>query len=142
MHHYQRSEAASAPEPPGKQSTRLQRPAKDVQYSVFPVGERKGSMRSRHIVATLIILALAASLSMLGPRTASATTRHKSYIGTITAIASNSLTIHSKTHAAYYHFVIDSGTKFLRHQIAISRFVFKVGSYVTVSYSPGPPNIA
>jgi hypothetical protein len=92
------------------------------------------------MVVVLVLVGLASWLTLFGPKTASAITRHKLYVGTITAIASNALTIHSKTHAAYYHFVINGGTKFLRHQVSVSRSVFKVGSYVTVSYSAGPHN--
>jgi hypothetical protein len=70
--------------------------------------------------------------------------RHHFYVGTITAITfpngghNGSLTIHSKTHNTDYHFIIDNNTRFLRHGQGEPRTSFKVGTYVTVSYSPGP----
>jgi hypothetical protein len=70
--------------------------------------------------------------------------RHHFYVGTITAITfpnrghAGSLIIHSKTHNTNFHFVIDNSTRFLRRGQGEPRTSFKVGSYVTVSYSPGP----
>ncbi len=60
------------------------------------------------------------------------------YVGTISTITSTALAIYSKTHHTTYHFVVNSQTKFLKSGKAISRFLFKQGSYVTVSYSAGP----
>jgi hypothetical protein len=65
-------------------------------------------------------------------------TRHHFYVGTITTISAATLVIYSKTHHASYRFVIDNGTKFMKSGKAISRLLFKTGSYVTVSYSAGP----
>ncbi|MDB5075754.1 MAG: hypothetical protein JWO42_1933 [Chloroflexi bacterium] len=93
-------------------------------------------MRPAH---TLAILALALLLALAFVQPASAA-RHHFYVGTITNISANSLTIHSKTHAADYHFVINGQTRFLRRGQATPRSAFKRGTYVTVSYSPGPNN--
>jgi hypothetical protein len=66
--------------------------------------------------------------------------RRPSHVGTITAISSSALTIHSKTHKTYYHFAINSQTLFLDHGHEVSRNSFKIGTYVTVTYAPGPNN--
>ncbi|MGH2347389.1 MAG: hypothetical protein ACRDG4_19350, partial [Chloroflexota bacterium] len=66
-----------------------------------------------------------------------AAVRHHFYVGTIISLSAGSVTIHSKTHKANFTFTIDKGTKFLRLGQGISRKQFKVGSYVTISYSPG-----
>jgi hypothetical protein len=66
--------------------------------------------------------------------------RRPSHVGTITAISNTALTIHSKTHKTYYHFTINSQTQFLQHGHDASRSLFKVGSYVTVTYDSGPNN--
>jgi hypothetical protein len=67
-----------------------------------------------------------------------AAARRPSHVGTITAISSTALTIHSKTHKTYYHFVITSDTAFLQHGKPVARSLFKIGSYVTVTYATGP----
>ena len=90
-------------------------------------------------ISLLLVLALAA-----GTARPALAVRHHLYVGTITRITypngghNGSLTIHSKTHNANFTFVIDNSTKFLRHGQGEPRTSFKVGSYVTVSYSPGP----
>jgi hypothetical protein len=66
------------------------------------------------IVLTLVVL-----LATIQASPALGATRHRIYIGNITAITATTLVIHSKTHNT------------------ISRFLFKTGSYVTVSYSAG-----
>jgi hypothetical protein len=66
--------------------------------------------------------------------------RRPSHVGTITAISSSTLTIHSKTHKTYYHFVINSQTLFLDRNHEVSRNLFKVGTYVTVTYAAGSNN--
>jgi hypothetical protein len=66
--------------------------------------------------------------------------RSPSHVGTITAISSTAITIHSKTHKTYYHFVINSQTLFLQRGHEVSRNLFKVGTYVTVTYAAGPNN--
>jgi hypothetical protein len=63
--------------------------------------------------------------------------RRPSHVGTITAISNSVLTIHSKTHKTYYHFVINSDTAFLQHGKPVSRSLFRVGTYVTVTYATG-----
>lgn len=89
----------------------------------------------------LVFLALAV-LPAAGAGAAQAA-RHHFYVGTIIAITypsnghDGSLTIHSKTHATDYRFIIDNSTRFLRRGQGEPRTNFKVGSYVTVSYSPG-----
>jgi Domain of unknown function (DUF5666) len=88
----------------------------------------------------ILLVALTVGLSAHQALPASAAVRHHFYVGTITAISANMLVIHSKTHATNYRFVVNSQTKFLRKGVAASRGMFKVGSYVTVSYSPGPNN--
>jgi len=100
-------------------------------------------MRSRHLVAVLVLtlLGLGPWITHSATDQASAASRHRFYVGTIVAISSNALTIHSKTHATDYHFVIDRGTQFLRHAASVPRTLFKVGSYVTVSYSTAAHNI-
>jgi hypothetical protein len=91
----------------------------------------------------LISLALALVLAAAATGEAQAV-RHHFYVGTITAITfpngghAGSLTIHSKTHNTDYHFIIDNSTRFLHRGQGEPRTSFKVGSYVTVSYSPGP----
>jgi hypothetical protein len=76
----------------------------------------------------------------LSVQTAQAAVRHRSYVGTITAISVGSLTIYSKAHATDFRFIITSQTAFLQKSKPIARSRFKVGSYVTVSFSPGPNN--
>ena len=86
-----------------------------------------------------LVLTVLLVICLTAPRPAGAA-RHKSYVGTITAISTNALTIHSKSHNTDFHFVIDGNTRFLQHGLGIPRNNFKVGSYVTVSFSPGPNN--
>ena len=86
----------------------------------------------RLFAAALLVLTVALAVT-----NAAATARHHIYVGTITRISAAALTIHSKTHAADYTFQIDQSTRFLVHGLAVSRDRFKVGSYVTVSYSAG-----
>jgi hypothetical protein len=88
----------------------------------------------------LAILVTLAILLAAMPRGAEGAVRHKFYVGTIITISTGSLTIHSKTHKANFTFTIDKGTKFLRTGQSIARTMFKVGTYVTVSYSPGAHN--
>lgn len=88
----------------------------------------------------LVILVFAGLLALAWPGNPAQAARHHFYVGTITSISSQSLTIHSKTHNTNFTFVITSSTQFLRKGQAISRSLFKVGSYVTVSYSPGSHN--
>ncbi len=88
----------------------------------------------------LAILALIGMLILVRPGGAEGAARHKFYVGTIITISTGSLTIHSKTHKANFTFTIDKGTKFLRLGQGIARTMFKVGTYVTVSYSPGAHN--
>lgn len=66
--------------------------------------------------------------------------RRPSHVGTITAIANTTMTIHAKTRKTYYHFVINAQTEFLQHGRPVARNLFKVGTYVTVSYATGPHN--
>jgi hypothetical protein len=94
-------------------------------------------MRIRHLVALVLCCMLAATLA--APRGAAAA-RHRFYVGTITKISTTSLTIHSKTHNADFTFAVVSSTQFLQHGQPIARARFRVGSYVTVSFSPGPHN--
>ncbi len=86
-------------------------------------------------LAILFVLALFMALRPAGA--GQAAVRHHFYVGTITSLSAGSVTIHSKTHKANFTFTIDKGTKFLRLGQGIPRKQFKVGSYVTVSYSPG-----
>ena len=88
----------------------------------------------------LAILAIIGMLLLARPAGVSAAVRHHFYVGTIISISSGSLTIHSKTHKANFTFTIDKGTKFLHTGQGVSRTLFKVGAYVTVSYSPGAHN--
>jgi hypothetical protein len=88
-------------------------------------------------IYALAVLALSLVV-VLVPVQHVAAARHHSYVGTITAISANSLTIHSKTHAANFHFVVNGQTRFLRRGQPVPRSLFKRGTYVTVSYSPGP----
>ena len=91
--------------------------------------------------ARILVLSVGVALLAFGSRGAPAlAARHHFYVGTITQISEKSITIHSKTHNANYTFVIDGSTRFLRHGQAVARNLFKVGSYVTVSYSSGPRN--
>lgn len=83
----------------------------------------------------LLLLTILAVYGVLARPVAAA--RRPSHVGTITAISSSALTIHSKTHKTYYHFVIDGDTAFLQHGKPASRNLFRVGSYVTVTYAPG-----
>ncbi len=85
-----------------------------------------------------VILALGVLLTAIQASPARGATRHRMYIGTITAVSASALVIFSKTHNTRYQFVVNGQTKFLKGGKAISRFLFKVGSYVTVSYSAGP----
>ena len=91
-------------------------------------------------VRPLVILLTMATLFLARPGGADGAVRHHFYVGTVVTISNSSLTIHSKTHQANFTFTIDKGTVFLRKGLAISRNLFKVGSYVTVSYSPGARN--
>ena len=91
------------------------------------------------------LLALVLALGVLtGSVGRARAVQHHFYVGTITAISfpsgghSGALTIHSKTHNTNFHFLIDNSTRFLRRGQGEPRTSFKVGSYVTVSYSPGP----
>jgi hypothetical protein len=88
----------------------------------------------------LAVLVMIALLLTARPGGVEGATRHKFYVGTIITISSGSLTIHSKTHKANFTFTIDKGTKFLRLGQGVARTMFKVGTYVTVSYSPGARN--
>lgn len=89
----------------------------------------------------LVLLALALSaMTLWGTPSAVRAARHHFYVGTITAISDSALTIHSKTHGADFRFAIDGNTRFLQHGQQIPRSRFHVGSYVTVSFSPGPRN--
>ena len=85
-----------------------------------------------------IILALVVLLATVQASPARGATRHPMYIGNITAISATALAIHSKTHNTDHKFVVNSQTKFLKQGKPISRFLFKPGAYVTVSYSAGP----
>ena len=86
-----------------------------------------------------LAISLALSLLLLASTTgASLAVRHRLYVGTITALSSTVVTIHSKTHNADHHFVIAETTLWLRRGVPVTRSSFKVGSYVTVSYSEGP----
>jgi hypothetical protein len=107
------------------------------QYGYKRNREGKTTVRAARVIAVVLLLMVA---TVWAPSSSIAATRHHSYVGTIVAISSNALTIHSKTHATNYHFNIDGQTKFLQHGQAIARSRFKVGSYVTVSYSQGPRN--
>ena len=80
---------------------------------------------------------IALTLALAGTIGATAAVRHHIYVGTITRISAAALTIHSKSRASDYTFQIDQSTRFLVHGQAVSRDRFKVGSYVTVSYSAG-----
>ncbi|MGH2409664.1 MAG: DUF5666 domain-containing protein [Chloroflexota bacterium] len=103
------------------------------------IAVRKGDLmrffRATRLLAGLVVLGIV--ILVLPGRPAEAA-RHHLYVGTITRISSGSLTIHSKTHNANFTFIINSGTAFLHKGQSISRGNFRVGSYVTVSYSPGP----
>jgi hypothetical protein len=88
----------------------------------------------------LAILVIIGMLFLAQPAGAATTVRHKFYVGTIITISNGSLTIHSKTHKANFSFTIDKGTKFLRLGQGVARTMFKVGTYVTVSYTPGAHN--
>ena len=96
----------------------------------------EGAMRTRTLALVLILMGMVAL--QRAPQAMAA--RHHSYVGTITSISPNALTIHSKTHNANFHFVIDTQTKFLQRGKEISRSRFHVGSYVSVSYSAGAHN--
>ena len=93
-------------------------------------------MRTRVLALALLLIAMVA-LQRAQPAVAA---RHHSYTGTITAITATALTIHSKTHNADFHFVIDASTRFLQKGKEISRSRFHRGSYVYVSYSAGSGN--
>src|SRR5579871_6433262 len=91
------------------------------------------------------LISLTMAVLLIAGATGSAqAVRHRSYVGTITAITfpngshNGSLTIHSKSHDTDFHFIIDNNTRFLRRGQGEPRTSFKAGSYVTVSYSPGP----
>jgi hypothetical protein len=92
----------------------------------------------RYCRAAALVIVLLACLSATRGPVASAAVRHHFYVGTITALAGGSLAIHSKTHNATYRFVFDKQTRFMRQGRVVARSLFKLGSYVTVSYSPGP----
>ncbi|HWE63427.1 MAG TPA: hypothetical protein VHB98_17055, partial [Chloroflexota bacterium] len=92
-------------------------------------------MRAR---LSTLALWLALVVALAGFPRAALAVRHHSYVGTITRISATALTIHSKTHAANFTFVIEGSTRFLQHGAPIPSARFRVGSYVTVSYSPGP----
>jgi hypothetical protein len=86
----------------------------------------------------LVVFVLAFLLAVAQVSQVQGATRHHSYIGTISAISASSLVIYSKAHRTSFQFVVNSQTKFLQSGKAISRFLFRKGSYVTVSYSAGP----
>jgi hypothetical protein len=65
---------------------------------------------TRTLRALLLIVALALAALTIAPHAAQAV-RHKLYVGTITFISNNALTIHSKTHNANFQFVINNQTK-------------------------------
>lgn len=94
-------------------------------------------MRAR---ALLLVVLLSALVALAASAPTAFAIRHRLYVGTITAISANALTIHSKAHAADFRFTIDGNTKFLQKGKEISRMRFHVGSYVTVSFSAGPHN--
>ena len=92
---------------------------------------------SRCFTVTLVIALL---FAMVQTASAAGTKRHPFHVGTIKAITASTLVIYSKTHRTNYRFVIDNsnnGTKFMKNGVAVSRLLFKVGTYVTVSYSTG-----
>lgn len=95
-------------------------------------------MRARPLAILVLWSALLTAL-IVAPRGAEAA-RHHFYVGTITKISATSLTIHSRAHNTNFSFTIVSSTQFLQHGQPIGRTRFRAGSYVTVSYSPGPHN--
>jgi len=106
---------------------------------IMVIAMRKGDLmrffRATRLLAGLVVAAL---LFLALPGRPAEAARHHLYVGTITRISSGALTIHSKTHNANFTFIITSATAFLHKGQSISRGNFRVGSYVTVSYSPGP----
>jgi len=100
-------------------------------------GEPMRVFRGIRFLAIILVLGLWVLARPGGPVEAA---RHHFYVGTITRISSGALTIHSKSHNTNFTFTINSATAFLHKGQAISRGMFRVGSYVTVSYSPGPHN--
>ena len=91
--------------------------------------------RATRLLAGLVMIGI---VTLALPGRPAEAARHHLYVGTILRISSSALTIHSKTHNANFTFIINSATAFLHKGQRISRGNFRVGSYVTVSYSPGP----
>ena len=106
---------------------------------IVVIAMRKGDLmrffRATRLLAGLVVIGV---LVLTLPTRPAEAARHHLYVGTITRISSGSLTIHTKTHNANFTFIINSGTAFLHKGQSIARGNFRVGSYVTVSYSPGP----